>query len=73
MACGCTVVVKPAEQTPLTALYFASLVKEANFPPGVFNVVTGKFCSFLFFLLIFIISCDLSHASDQNYEIQDFS
>lgn len=41
LACGCTVVLKPAEQTPLTALYFASLVKEAGFPPGVFNVVPG--------------------------------
>lgn len=41
LACGCTVVLKPAEQTPLTALYFASLVKEAGFPAGVFNVVPG--------------------------------
>jgi len=41
LACGCTIVVKPAEQTPLTALYFASLIKETGFPAGVFNVVTG--------------------------------
>lgn len=41
LACGCTVVLKPAEQSPLTALYFASLVKEAGFPPGVFNIVPG--------------------------------
>jgi aldehyde dehydrogenase (NAD+) len=41
LAAGCTVVLKPAEQTPLTALYFASLVKEAGFPPGVVNVVPG--------------------------------
>jgi len=41
LACGCTVVLKPAEQTPLTALYFASLVKECKFPAGVFNVVPG--------------------------------
>ena len=32
---------KPAEQTPLTTLWMASLVKEAGFPPGVFNVVPG--------------------------------
>lgn len=38
---GCTVVLKPAEQTPLTALYLASLVKEAGFPAGVVNVITG--------------------------------
>ncbi|MDO8309058.1 MAG: aldehyde dehydrogenase family protein [Actinomycetota bacterium] len=41
LALGNTVVVKPAEQTPLTALYFARLVEEAGFPTGVFNVVTG--------------------------------
>ncbi|KAE9541818.1 hypothetical protein AGLY_003809 [Aphis glycines] len=35
------VVLKPAEQTPLTALYIASLVKEAGFPPGVVNIVPG--------------------------------
>lgn len=32
---------KPAEQTPLTALAIAALVKEAGFPPGVVNVITG--------------------------------
>jgi len=41
LACGNTTIVKPAEQTPLTALYMASLVKEAGFPPGVVNVVPG--------------------------------
>ncbi|XP_014219209.1 retinal dehydrogenase 1-like [Copidosoma floridanum] len=41
MAAGCTLIVKPAEQTPLTALYVASLVKEAGFPPGVLNVLPG--------------------------------
>ena len=41
LACGCTVVMKPAEQTPLTALYVASLIKEAGFPPGVVNIVPG--------------------------------
>jgi len=41
LAVGCTVVVKPAEQTPLTALYMGSLIKEAGFPPGVVNIVPG--------------------------------
>ncbi|CAN6455910.1 unnamed protein product [Victoria cruziana] len=41
LAAGCTVVVKPAEQTPLTALYFAHLAKLADIPDGVINVVTG--------------------------------
>jgi phenylacetaldehyde dehydrogenase len=41
LACGCTVVLKPAEETPLTALRLAELALEAGFPPGVLNVVTG--------------------------------
>jgi len=41
IAAGCTIVVKPAEQTPLTALYLASLIKEVGFPPGVINFVPG--------------------------------
>ncbi|CAB3256357.1 unnamed protein product [Arctia plantaginis] len=41
LAAGCTVVVKPAEQTPLTALALAALVAEAGFPKGVVNVVNG--------------------------------
>merc|ERR1711962_126606 len=41
LACGNVSVLKPAEQTPLTALYVAALIKEAGFPPGVVNVVTG--------------------------------
>jgi aldehyde dehydrogenase (NAD+) len=41
LACGCTVVLKPAEQTPLTALRLAELAKEAGYPAGVLNVVTG--------------------------------
>ncbi len=41
LATGCTLVVKPAEQTPLTALALAALSVEAGFPPGVLNVVTG--------------------------------
>jgi succinate-semialdehyde dehydrogenase/glutarate-semialdehyde dehydrogenase len=42
LAVGCTVVVKPAEQTPLTALALAVLAERAGIPPGVFNVVTGS-------------------------------
>jgi (Z)-2-((N-methylformamido)methylene)-5-hydroxybutyrolactone dehydrogenase len=41
LAAGCTIVVKPAEQTPASILEFAKLFEEAGFPPGVFNVVTG--------------------------------
>jgi len=41
LATGCTIVLKPAEQTPLTALRFAQLVSEAGLPDGVVNVVTG--------------------------------
>lgn len=41
LAAGNTVVLKPAEQTPLTALYVAQLIKEAGFPPGVVNIVPG--------------------------------
>jgi aldehyde dehydrogenase (NAD+) len=41
LAAGCTVVAKPAEQTPLTALMLAQLCLEAGLPPGVCNVVTG--------------------------------
>ncbi|MCX8113624.1 MAG: aldehyde dehydrogenase family protein, partial [Burkholderiaceae bacterium] len=39
LAAGCTVVVKPAEQTPLSALALAELAHRAGFPPGVFNVL----------------------------------
>jgi aldehyde dehydrogenase (NAD(P)+) len=42
LACGNTVVLKPAEQTPLSILYFANLVKEAGFPAGVVNIVNGR-------------------------------
>jgi len=41
LAAGCTVVLKPAEQTPLTALRLGELVQEAGFPDGVVNVVPG--------------------------------
>lgn len=42
LAAGCTVVLRPASQTPLTALALAKLGEKAGFPAGVFNVVTGK-------------------------------
>jgi aldehyde dehydrogenase (NAD+) len=41
LACGNTVVLKPAEQTPLSALILAQLITQAGFPPGVVNVVNG--------------------------------
>lgn len=41
LACGNTVVLKAAEQTPLSILYMASLFKEAGFPPGVINIING--------------------------------
>ncbi|KAF5403025.1 Aldehyde dehydrogenase mitochondrial [Paragonimus heterotremus] len=41
LAAGCTVVLKPAEQTPLSALYIGSLVREVGFPPGVVNILPG--------------------------------
>jgi succinate-semialdehyde dehydrogenase / glutarate-semialdehyde dehydrogenase len=42
LAAGCSMVVKPAEATPFTALALAYLAQEAGIPPGVFNVITGK-------------------------------
>src|ERR1700730_6125126 len=41
LACGNTVVLKPAETTPLSALLFAEICQEAGLPPGVINIVTG--------------------------------
>jgi aldehyde dehydrogenase (NAD+) len=41
LACGCTVVLKPAEQTSLSALRLGELILEAGFPAGVVNIVTG--------------------------------
>jgi len=41
IAAGCTMVIKPAEQTPLTAIYLGHLIKEAGFPPGVINIIPG--------------------------------
>ena len=41
LATGCTIVLKPAEQTPLSALYLARLADEAGFPKGVLNIVPG--------------------------------
>lgn len=42
LAVGCTVVIKPAEETPLSLLYIASLFEEAGFPKGVINIVPGS-------------------------------
>ncbi len=42
LAAGCTVVCKPAGETPLTALALAVLAERAGIPPGVFNLITGK-------------------------------
>lgn len=41
LAAGCSIVIKPAEVTPLTTLTLARLASEAGLPDGVFNVVTG--------------------------------
>ncbi len=41
LACGCTIVLKPAEQTPLSALRLGELILEAGVPEGVLNIVTG--------------------------------
>src|SRR6202522_519852 len=41
LACGNTVVLKPAETTPLTALTFAEICQQADLPPGVVNIITG--------------------------------
>ena len=41
LAAGCTIVLKPAEQTPLTAIRLGELIQDAGFPPGVVNIVTG--------------------------------
>jgi phenylacetaldehyde dehydrogenase len=42
LATGCTSILKPAEQTPLTALRLGELIIEAGFPPGVVNIITGN-------------------------------
>ncbi len=41
LACGCTVVLKPAEQTPLSAIRLGELIQEAGVPDGVVNILTG--------------------------------
>lgn len=41
LAAGCTVILKPSELTPLTAIELAKLIKECNFPDGVVNIITG--------------------------------
>lgn len=42
LAAGCTCVIKPAEDTPLSALAIAKIAEEASVPPGVINVVTAS-------------------------------
>ncbi|TNG86993.1 aldehyde dehydrogenase family protein, partial [Testudinibacter aquarius] len=42
LAAGCTFVIRPASQTPLSALALAELAERAGIPPGVFNVITGS-------------------------------
>jgi phenylacetaldehyde dehydrogenase len=42
LAAGCTMILKPAEQTSLTAMRLADLINEAGIPPGVVNIVTGR-------------------------------
>ena len=42
VAAGCTVVMKPAAETPLSALALVALAEEAGIPPGVVNIVAGK-------------------------------
>ncbi len=41
LAAGCTMILKPSSETPLTAYFFAELIHEAGFPAGVFNLITG--------------------------------
>jgi acyl-CoA reductase-like NAD-dependent aldehyde dehydrogenase len=41
LAAGCTTILKPAEQTPLTAIELARIIEESGVPPGVFNLLTG--------------------------------
>lgn len=41
LAAGCTVVLKPSDKTPLSALLVGELIVEAGFPPGVVNIITG--------------------------------
>ena len=41
LACGCTIVMKPATETPLTALLLGELALEAGVPPGVLNIIPG--------------------------------
>src|SRR5699024_522118 len=42
LAAGCTVIIKPANYTPLTAIALFEVFEEAGFPPGVINLVTGR-------------------------------
>ena len=47
LAAGCTMVLKPAEQTPLSALALCVIAEEAGLPPGVFNVQLAKLSEFV--------------------------
>jgi len=51
LAAGCTVILKPAEDTPYSSIRLAQLIQQAGFPPGVFNLVLGDLI-FLIFLLL---------------------
>ena len=42
LAAGCTMVLKPSEIAPLSAIVFAEMIHDAGFPPGVFNLVNGN-------------------------------
>ena len=53
LACGCTVVIKPAEDTPLSALAMAALAEKAGFPPGIFQLCTFDFYPIVSFPFIF--------------------
>ncbi|MFN7174889.1 MAG: aldehyde dehydrogenase family protein, partial [Thermaurantiacus tibetensis] len=41
LAAGCTLVLKPAEDTPVTAMELAKMIQQIGFPPGVVNIITG--------------------------------
>ena len=59
LATGNCVVMKLAEQTPLTGLHVAALVKEAGFPEGVVNVITGWRYRGMIVVISFFIASDL--------------
>ncbi len=53
LAAGCTVVLKPSEYTPLTALELGDILLEAKLPPGVVNIISGYGATTGIFLLQF--------------------